>query len=77
MTDEEKVIAVKAICSAISNILGGPRGDPEDCNLEAAEKLYGLIDDLGIEDTAKRVVRRYQECRDDFESDGEEEEEEE
>lgn len=72
MTDDEKVLIAKTICSVINNVLGGPSGDPPSCNLEAAEKLYGLIDDLGIEDTAIQVVRGYQQSRDDFESDGEE-----
>lgn len=75
MTDDEKVLIAKTICDVISDILHGPSGDPPSCNLEAAEKLYSLIDDLGIEDTAIRVVRGYQRSRDDFESDGEEEEE--
>ena len=75
MTDDEKVLIAKTICSVISDILYGPGGDSPSCNLEAAEKLYGLIDDLGIEDTAIQVVRGYRRSRDDFESDGEEEEE--
>lgn len=67
MTDDEKVLTAKTICDVISDILHGPSGDPPSCNLEAAEKLYGLIDDLGIEDTAKRVVRGYAESRAHFE----------
>lgn len=76
MTNEEQKIIAQAMDDILTTVLGGPRGDPDDCHLSAAESCYDLIDQLDLHSAMRDVRLDYDQCRSDFYGDDSEVDEE-
>ncbi len=49
MTQEEKKNLARSLHEIIVEVLGGPRGDPDESHVEAARICYDIIDEFSLE----------------------------
>lgn len=66
MTNKEQKTIAQAMDDILTTVLGGPRGDPDDCHLSAAASCYELIDQLDLHAAMRDVSADYDRCRSEF-----------